>query len=219
VAGKLAASRCLVSCWPMSSRTRRHAGGGPAWSVQIRRSKVAMSRGVVLVVRSGTSASAAISRRRTRSSSSAECGCSFQAHIASQLAKPAAWPMELTIVRRSAVMTVPLRPSRTELAFTASTPSRSSSASVAVLSLTVSMATTRSRSEASASSLNSEKPTFPGVRSAARSVTRCRGSSRPSANWVSASKATLTLNTDALTAGRSASTATSCPPSSDCTQS
>src|SRR5215831_8269907 len=122
-------------------------------------------------------------------------------------------------VRRSAVMTVPVRPSRAELAFTASIPTSSSSASVAGLSLMVSMATTRSRSEASASSRNSENPTGPGVRSAARSVTRRRGSSRPSANWVSASRATQTLNTDALTAGRSASTATSCPPSSDYTQS
>jgi hypothetical protein len=90
-----------------------------------------MSLGVVLVVRSGIRASAAIIRRTIASSSSAECGRSAQATMASQPAKPAARPMELMIVRRSAATTVPARPSRAELAFTASMPIRSSSASVA----------------------------------------------------------------------------------------
>nr|WP_268982852.1 hypothetical protein [Streptomyces sp. HF10] len=109
--------------------------------------------------------------------------------------------MESSRVRRSDRTAVFRSPSRAAVAFRVSTPSRFISASVHGLSLMVSIRTTMSRQDSATSSSNSDTPAKPGMRPGAPSTTRSRGSSRPSANQVSAAGATSTFTTDAGTTG------------------
>ena len=127
--------------------------------------------------------------------------------------------MESSMGWMLAVSTVLASPSRVAVALTASTPTRLSSASVAALSLIVSISTTRSRSEITASSSNRDSPTGPNVRLTGPIVTGSRGSSGPSANQVSASRAICTLTTEAGVISWPARSATSAVPSSRWTQS
>ncbi len=173
-----------------------------------------MSRGVVRVGAVGCSAAAPCSRAWAASSAARSVSVSDQASNAAQSANPVSRAIESMSSCRFDPSTVPVSPSRAAVALTASSPTRSRSASVQTLSLTVSISTGRSRTDTSTSSRNNENPVGPGVRRAAASRTRSSGSSRPSARRLSASRATSTLITEAGTTGSSASSPTSCCPSS-----